>query len=247
MSKLPWEAKLAVVLVACTATIYTVKTIIFGNLSGTAEYVFNSLGFLPINVLLVTVVLNKLLAIRSQREKMEKLNMVIGTFLSEAGTGLLTYLSEYDPTLDQIKGKLTVSGSTGDEGFKKIRADLKAHSFEVTADTMDLPALQSYLKGRRDFLLRLLENPVLLEHQRFTELLQAVFHLTEELERRGECTDLPESDRNHLAGDINRVYGLLVCQWLDYMDYLWRRYPYMFSLAVRTNPFDETASPVVTA
>jgi len=246
MSKLPWEAKLAVVLVTITITVYTLKTIIFGNLTGTAEYVFNSLGFLPINVLLVTVVLNKLLAIRSQREKLEKLNMVIGTFFSEVGTGLLTYLSEYDPTLDQIKGKLSLSGTSGEDDFKKIRADLKTHPFEVTAATMDLPALHSYLRERRDFLLRLLENPVLLEHQRFTELLQAVFHLTEELERRGECTDLPESDRNHLAGDINRVYGLLVYQWLDYMDYLWRRYPYMFSLAVRTNPFDETASPIVT-
>lgn len=247
MSKLPWEAKLALVLVTITVTVYTLKTLFIGNMSGTAEYIFNSLGFLPINVLLVTVVLNKLLAMRSQREKMEKLNMVIGTFFSETGTGLLTYLSEYDPTLDQIRGKLSLSVATGEEDFKKIRADLKAHPFEVTAATIDLPAVQSYLRGRRDFLLRLLENPVLLEHQRFTELLQAVFHLTEELDRRGDCTNLPESDRAHLAGDINRVYGLLVYQWLDYMDYLWRRYPYMFSLAVRTNPFDETASPVVTA
>ncbi|OQC68906.1 MAG: hypothetical protein BWX50_01111 [Euryarchaeota archaeon ADurb.Bin009] len=29
------------------------------------------------------------------------------------------------------------------------------------------------------------------------------------------------------------------------MEYLQKNYPYLFSLAMRSNPFDETASPVV--
>lgn len=51
--------------------------------------------------------------------------------------------------------------------------------------------------------------------------------------------------RRHLAGDVDRVYGLLARFWLEYMRYLKGNYPYLFSLAVRTNPFDECASPVV--
>jgi hypothetical protein len=38
-----------------------------------------------------------------------------------------------------------------------------------------------------------------------------------------------------------------VHQWLDYLRYLKTNYPYLFSLAIRTNPFDEKASPVVGA
>jgi len=38
---------------------------------------------------------------------------------------------------------------------------------------------------------------------------------------------------------------LLVQEWLDYMEYLKVNYPYLFSLAMRTNPFDRKASPVV--
>jgi hypothetical protein len=56
---------------------------------------------------------------------------------------------------------------------------------------------------------------------------------------------LPDSDLGHLSGDIKRAYSLLVLQWLDYMKYLKENYPYLFSLAVRTNPFDKTRSPVV--
>ena len=91
----------------------------------------------------------------------------------------------------------------------------------------------------------MLENPVMLEHESFTGVLRATFHLTEELERRPDLNDLPASDLEHLAGDINRVYGLLVHQWLEYMAYMKRNYPSLFSLAMRTNPFDESATPVV--
>jgi hypothetical protein len=38
---------------------------------------------------------------------------------------------------------------------------------------------------------------------------------------------------------------MLVHQWLDYMRHLKKDYPYLFSLAMRTNPFDQEATPVV--
>lgn len=94
-------------------------------------------------------------------------------------------------------------------------------------------------------MLRLLENPNLLEHEKFTELLRAVFHFTEELEERVDLNELPETDKMHLSGDIKRAYVHLVNQWIDYMKYLKDNYPYLFSLAIRINPFDKEASPIV--
>ncbi len=105
--------------------------------------------------------------------------------------------------------------------------------------------MRSFLIEKNDFLLRLLENPNLLEHEAFTDLLRSVFHLTEELTARKDFEKLPISDFEHLAGDIKRAYILLVHQWLDYMKYLKNNYPYLFSLAMRTNPFDQEISPVV--
>src|SRR5659263_192026 len=110
---------------------------------------------------------------------------------------------------------------------------------------VDLMTMKEFLMQQRSFLVRLLENPALLEHAEFTEVLRALFHLTEELDSRDRLSDLPETDYAHLAGDIQRVYNRLVSQWLDYMEYLKNNYPYLFSLAIRKNPFDETASPIV--
>lgn len=37
----------------------------------------------------------------------------------------------------------------------------------------------------------------------------------------------------------------MVKEWLEYMRYLKNNYPYLFSLSMRTNPFDRKASPIV--
>jgi len=95
---------------------------------------------------------------------------------------------------------------------------------------------------KNDFLIRLLENPNLLEHESFTEVLRAVFHIVEELEHRKNIKQLSKNDRSHMAGDIKRAYNLLVFEWLSYMRYLKDNYPYLFSLAMRLNPFDENAT-----
>lgn len=245
MKHLTWEFKLAIVLVLLSILVYAIKFLFLGDPQNTYLYVFNALGFLPLNVLLVTLILNQLLMMRSKKERKEKLNMVIGTFFSEVGTKLLVYFSDFDPNLEKIRGHLAVSNGWEDEDFSGMHKELKQYNYIVDIKKVELTTLREFLMQQRSFLLRLLENPVLLEHAEFTEILRAVFHLTEELESRDRLINLPEADYAHLAGDIQRVYTLLVSQWLDYMRYLKKNYPYLFSLAMRKNPFDETASPIV--
>lgn len=78
----------------------------------------------------------------------------------------------------------------------------------------------------------------MLEHRSFTDLLWAVFHLTEELIYRKDLTTLSDTDRQHLADDIKRAYILLIAEWVARMRHLQRDYPYLFPLVVRTNKFD---------
>ncbi|KUG20382.1 MAG: hypothetical protein KO206_08315 [Methanomicrobiaceae archaeon] len=245
MKRFSWEVRLGMALVGASLTIYLVKYAVLGDPLNTFQYVFNSLGFLPINVLFVTLIINQLLSVRAKRSRLEKLNMVIGTFFSEVGTTLLTFLSDHDPRLDEIRSDLIVTDDWSGEDFSRVQERLRGYGYEVDAGRIDLACLHSFLRERRDFMLRILENPAVLEHEAFTDLLRAAFHLTEELERRADLSRLPETDRDHLAGDIRRIYALLARQWLDYMRFLKKDYPYLFSLAMRTNPFDEEASPIV--
>ena len=125
--------------------------------------------------------------------------------------------------------------------FLKISTRLKKRDYFLDIKKGDIGKLKSLLIAKRGFLLNLLENPNLLEHEKFTNLLWAVFHLTEELSARNELINIPESDAEHLANDIKRAYRLLLLQWLAYMQHLKNDYPYLFSLAMRTNPFDSDA------
>jgi hypothetical protein len=173
---------------------------------------------------------------------MEKLNMVIGVFYSEVGLGLLAPFSQYDPDFDIIRSDLIVTANWTDKDFLKAHKGSLSHDYSVDMSRVDLLSLKSFLMKKRDFLLRLLENPVLLEHQSFTDLLRAVFHVTEELAYRNTFADMPRADRSHIATDIKRAYHLLVSEWIAYMKYLKNSYPFLFSLAVRTNPFNKNAS-----
>ena len=182
---------------------------------------------------------------RDLQVRMNKLNMVIGVFFSEVGLRLLALFSSADPEMEKIRDKLIVTGKWTDQEFRKVSAEIRLHQGMVRMDAMDLAGLQSFTREKRDFLLRLLENPILLEHETFTDLLRAVFHLAEELAYREDLSELPASDLGHLVFDIKRAYVLLVAEWLDYMLYLKTHFPYLFSLALRTNPFDRHTGVVV--
>jgi hypothetical protein len=243
--KLSWEARLGIFLILLSLIIYGIKYLIIGDAENIFNYLFNSLGYLPLNVLLVTLILNRLLANRSKQNKLEKMNIVVGVFFSEIGTWLLTYLSDNDPNLCRLSGDLVKIDQWSDEEFIRVQDKFKNHRYSIDIKKIDIKALSTYLSSKRSFSLRLLENPLLLENESFTNLLRAVFHLTEELEHRRDLQDLPDSDYLHLAGDIERAYFLLVMEWMTYMRYLNSNYPYLFSLAMRTNPFDENACVVV--
>jgi hypothetical protein len=139
-----------------------------------------------------------------------------------------------------------VKSNWSKKDFKDAGEFIRNSNFdlEITGDNSSiefLVCLKGFLVDKRKFLLALLENPNLLEHETFTELLRAVFHIAEELERRPDIKQLSSADYVHLKNDIERVYGLLIYEWLLYMAHLKENYPYLFSLALRLNPFDPNA------
>ena len=240
-----WQILLGLSLIALSAVVYLIHYFIFRDAHHIFIYMVGDIAFVFFEVLLVTLIIHRLLSEREKRSRLEKLNMVIGTFFSEVGTRLITYFSDFDPKLDKIKDELKIKGDWTDRDFDRVSKRLKQYGYQVDFADLDRQGLKDFLMRKRDFLLRLLENPNLLEHETFTELLRAVFHLTEELHKREDVNRLPQSDSEHLSGDLKRVYVLLVQEWWDYMRYLKDNYPYLYSLAIRTNPFDEEASPIV--
>jgi vacuolar-type H+-ATPase subunit I/STV1 len=230
------------VLMSLSAVVYYIHYLIFRDVHHIFLYLIGDIAFVFIEVLLVTLVIHQLLHHREKKAMLNKLNMVIGAFFSEVGTELLKTFSTFDKDSYKITQKLVINNDWSDKEFLKVLNSVKAHHYDIDSKRGNLESLRDFLKERRQFLLGLLENPNLLEHESFTNLLWAVFHLTEELTQRTRLRDLPDSDYKHLAGDISRVYNLLIMEWLQYMEHLKNKYPYLFSLAMRTNPFDAAAS-----
>ncbi len=241
-----WLVRVSLVFIALSAAIYAVHVLVFRDPYHTIFYLVEDLAFLFLNVLLVIVLLERLLARREKRQMLKKLNMVIGTFFSEVGLELLRRFSAHMANAAELAPALDVRPDWTRARFQKAVAVAKAFSYDIRIPAGELARLKAFLTEKRGFLLMLLENPNLLEHDRFTDLLWAVFHLAEELSfREGDLAALPAADLQHLMTDSRRAYAAVTAEWLAYIEHLKAEYPYLFSLAVRINPFNPDASPVV--
>ena len=245
MKRYNWQISLGIILIILSALVYVIHYIIFRDPHHIFIYLIGDIAFVFINVLLVTLVLNRVLNVREKKDRLQKLNLLIGVFFSEIGTKLLIHFSDSDPNLEKIKNNLIIESNWSEDKFLKIRKKIRSYEYDVEIDKIDLETIRNYFLIKNDFLTLLLENPTLLEHESFTELLRAVFHLDEELRSRKSVIGLTPKDSVHIAGDIKRAYMFLVFEWFDYMQYLKNNYPYLFSLAIRLNPFDEKATPEI--
>jgi hypothetical protein len=244
--KWSWRLSMSLALIGASAIVYSIHYLIFRDVHHIVFYLIGDIGFLFINVLVVTLLIEQLLSRREKQAMMKKMNMVIGTFFSEVGLELLKKFPVFVENAASLSPCLQIQPRWQKKDFLQAAQAARNFPYKIRVLPSDLRELRSLLVCRRSFLLRLLENPNLLEHDRFTDLLWAVFHLTEELEMRGESLEsLPESDYQHIGGDVKRAYSQISSEWLAYTLHLKESYPFLFSLAARINPFQLNPSPVV--
>lgn len=236
-----WQAMLSIALVLSSALLYFLHYKIFNDFHHIGVYLVGDIAFVPLEVLLVTIVLHRLLDHNSKKEKLNKLNMVIGAFFSEVGSTVLKELMKSVHNQESISKLLCISATWSDKTFKAAATDLRGVDPQCDVSREELQQLKESFVAHRTFLLALLENGNLLEHETFADMLWALFHLVEELSQRDDLSKISDEDLKHLTIDIKRAYQLLTIEWLAYMKHLKSDYPYLFSFALRTSPFDKSA------
>lgn len=245
LESLKWYVTLSFLLIGFSGISYFIQIAIFHRTEDTFFYMLQDIAFVPIQVLLVTFIIARLLNEREKRALLKKLNMLIGAFYSEVGTQLIKHCSSFSSDLPEVTSHLIVTASWTHKDFASATRQVQTAVLKIDSRRNDLKELRSFLEQKRGFFLSLLANPNLLEHDTFTDLLWAVFHLLEELSCRPAFDGLPETDYDHLTGDISRAYTLLLTEWLSYIEHLKGDYLYLFSLAVRLNPLDASADPII--
>ena len=231
--------------IVVSALLYYFHYLIFDDPHHIFIYMLGDFAFLPLEVFIVVVVIERILTRREKSAMLYKLNMVIGAFYSEVGNYLLADLLKYFANHEEISGHLNITRDWAEKEFKTASSYAYNLKADVDMEQCNLEEIKKFLQEKRMYLLTLLENPNLLEHDRFTDLLWATTHLDEELQARPSLKDIPESDLAHLAVDIERMYDHLVSEWLDYIQHLKTAYPFLYSLVLRTHPFQEKPSAVV--
>ena len=251
MSKrLSWKVKFSIVMVLLIIIIYGSNYLVLGDAEHIISYVWTHLGFIPVDILLVAFILDEIIGKKEKEAMLEKLDMLMSTFFSEVGNDLISQLSsvnKYTANTENLK----LIKNWDDKDYEAKLAELKSISIDFQADVPAeereefLENLRVFLASKREFIINLMTNPNLLEKEEFTGLITAILHLDEELEHRKDLALVQDADFGHLNGDMQRVYGKLVYEWVYYLKYLNKHYPYMIALIVRTNPFDADADVYV--
>ena len=244
MKNFRWYIILSVSLIAVSLFSYLLQITIFHKEEDTFFYMLQDFSFVPINVLIVTFIIDKLLQKKEKENLIRKLNMIIGVFFNEIGLSLLSLLLNNNDH-GSYKSRLIIASSWNDKEFQQSLKYFKSIDYVFTIDPVFFTTLKTFLNKKRDIILQLMANPNLLEHDTFTDMLLAVFHLADELSHREHVEKLPASDLEHIKGDITRAYKRLITEWLLYMHHLKKYYPYLFSVAMRLNPFDPETNIVV--
>lgn len=235
---------------AAYLTIVTISTVGYGDITPKTEggkilamfVILAGVGtFLFVFAETVETMVNR----QEAEARTRKINMVIGAFFSEAGVPLIKLVRSSIHDNEHLDSELKIEDAWTDQQFREAEQRLGTWNFDVDIRMVDIPAVHALLKDRRAFLVQLIQHPALFEHESFSDLLSAVFHLEEELSAREGLGPLPELDYSHLSNDTHRVISRLIVQWVEYLRHMRVHYPYLYSLAIRTNPFDPNASPVI--
>lgn len=244
MKKINSTVVIFLVLVSISVGLYSLQLDLFHSPHDTYFYLLQDVAFLPMQVAIVTVVLQNMISSREKKERLKQLNMVISSFFGEVGTDIIVDLNAFNQDREGICEHLKIDGRWQKKDFAKAIEIVRAYDFPMDAKAGDLTVLKSELIEKHGFFHMMLQNQNLLEHETYSDMLWAVFHLIDEMIARDSLSNLPQADLQHLSQDIQRAYSTLLIEWINYMEHLKTEYPYLFSLAVRKNPFDKSRSVI---
>ena len=140
MKNLKWQVILSGVLIMATIGLYGLHFLIFRDPRHIFIYLLGDIAFLPIQVLFVTLIINRLLSNRDKRIKLKKMNMVIGTFFSEAGGELLRSFLKFEKNSAALKTIVLHDRHWADRDFNRLLKqlpDLPMKSISTAATCRD--------------------------------------------------------------------------------------------------------------
>src|SRR5208283_1455158 len=156
MKQTRWYILLAGSLILLSSVSYLIHIAVFHRTEDTFFYMLQDIAFVPIQVLFVTLIISELMSRREKLSIIKKMNMVVGVFFSEVGTGLLRYFSAFEGKLGEIRGNLLISGDWTEQKFHGSMKFFKTYQYAMDLGKGDLDALRTFLLQKRSNMLALM-------------------------------------------------------------------------------------------
>lgn len=233
---------LGLFLISLSLLLHGAHYVIFKDVHHIMIFLLADIAFVPLEVFFVSMVLDQMIEKREHQQVLKKINMIVGLFYQELGNKLLAEIVKGNDTTKLQN--INVDLKWDDDKYSVLEKEINNHSFDLDLFKIDLDNLDNLISRYQQLVTNIITNPVIHEHELFTDVIMSIFHLSEELKQRPEGTR-GEHDVAHLKVDLERVYKNLSLNWVEYLKYLQIEYPYLFLSAVTNNPFDNRERDVI--
>jgi len=147
--------------------------------------------------------------------------MLTSTFFCDIGFELMSMLALVSNIDEEL---LHTINDTELSDSDKITA-IKNSGLTVNADMGIYTIISDVIIASKTDILILSSNPMLYDHEYFSDLLWELLHLMDEFRLRGDYVKLTPNDLTELNSDFAQVLELLLINWVVNAKYLKETYP----------------------
>ncbi len=224
--------KTVTLLIIVSAAIYGLQLLIFKDPQTTAFYILQDMAFMPFTIAIATIVVGEIMNQREKKERMEKTKMLTSSFFTELGAALMMRLYDGADCGSNINTILSAQVLKNDKSVEEMRDKIRQSKIHVTVDESLYRDVKEMILEKRTALLVISSNPLLFEHECFTDMLWEIFHLIDEFRLRGDYEDLRDTDIIHFESDMSDALKLLLLNWVSNVHYMKNTYPNFFNEAL---------------
>ena len=188
--------------------VLSAQVLIFHDERTTAFYLLQDLAFMPVTIAIATLVVGELVDEREKKERLEKTKMLTSSFFTGIGAFLIREIlrmTDADGFVHEVvKNGAEQSGTVGE-----IQRQLENEKLNVHIDAAGYTKIQQIIRSNQTNILVIASNPLIIEHECFSEMLWGVFHLMDEFpssayELGRECTVSEGNLSGILCGGIDK-------------------------------------------
>ncbi len=222
--------KVVLSLTVVSVIIYVLQIMIFHDSQTTAFYIFQDLAFLPLSIAIATVVVGEIYSRKEKADRLERTKMITSTFFTNVGARLMMQMLSAAQN-QQLVRQIMFADATSETDYQELcnRIHGEQIKLDMSADLYD--GVRTVLEEQSTALLILGNNPVLLEHESFTDMLWGLYHLRDEFRLRGSYENLSQTDRDHLEEDFERVFKLMLINRESNVHFLAETFPNYYNAA----------------